>query len=63
MHAFINYFNQTIQYPSGRIVNYDVDDAGRAIKVYTASMTYKLGFAIKTQACNGASDPDLFQSG
>ena len=44
-HAFgytywLNNSLKTIQYPSGRIVNNDVDDAGRAIKVYTASMTY-----------------------
>jgi RHS repeat-associated protein len=29
-----------MQYPSGKLVNYDVDDAGRTNKAYTASTTY-----------------------
>jgi RHS repeat-associated protein len=37
---FLNDAPQTVQYPSGKTVNYDVDNAGRAVRVYTAAKTF-----------------------
>jgi RHS repeat-associated protein len=37
---YLNDVLKSIQYPSGRLVNYGVDDAGRTNKVYTATKTY-----------------------
>jgi RHS repeat-associated protein len=37
---WLNDSMKSMQYPSGKLVNYDVDNAGRAIKVYTAANTY-----------------------
>jgi|GEM_PF-1439766 len=37
---YLNGALQSMEYPSGRVVNYDVDDAGRTEKAYNGSMAY-----------------------